>query len=400
MMTEPVLDTSNPALRMEDLVTAAREAPTAVELQSGAVIALRYHEIDRLAHDRRMAGVGLTWFDVMGIDGVLRQWYSELMFTNEGEPHARMRRLVSRAFTPRSVEQLRHDTKVLVAQGFDAIEAAGAGDLVASFGRLGTRVMCRLLGVPDEDVHVFGGWADALSRIFGLMDPEQIAEASSALAGMLAYASELVDHRDGVPGDDLITCLLRAEHDGDKLTRHEVITMVANLLVAAHDTTASQLSCSLLTLLRHPEDVPSIRAGDVAAADAVTETMRFEPAIALFPRTVLEPVEIGGVERAAGTMVLLAVGAANRDPEVYSEPDRFQVGRFSSPDVPRPLSFGTGPHFCLGSHLARMVIEETIAGFAERSLRLSTDQVEWRMVLGRSPMSLPVEVTTGGEDRD
>lgn len=394
MDSEPFVDISDPATGIAALVAAARKSPTAKDPLSGAVIALRYHDIDRLARDKRMVGVGLTVFDFLGVEGPLREWYSELMFTNEGEAHARMRRLVSRAFTPRSVEQLRGYTRTLVTATFNDLETRGGGDLVVEFARLGTRVMCRLLGVPDEDVPVFAGWADALSRIFGFMDPEQISEAASALVEMLAYTSDLVDRRDGDPGDDLITALLQAEHEGDRLSRHEVVTMVANLLVAAHDTTASQLGCTLLTLLRHPDSVGSIGSGDATESDAVTETMRYEPAIGLFPRTVLEPLEIGGVERPAGTMVFLAVGAANRDPGVYSDPDRFDVGRFRSPEVPRPLSFGTGPHFCLGSSLARMALEETVRGFAEREVRPASDphQVAWRLVLGRGPASLPVEV--------
>lgn len=379
---------------IDALVAASRESRTATDLQSGAVIALGYNEIDRLARDRCLVGVGLTVFDFLGIEGPLREWYSELMFTNEGDAHARLRRLVSRAFTPRSVEQLREYTKALVASGFEEVEEEGGGDLVVTFARLGTRMICRLLGVPDDDVLVFAGWADALSRVFGFMDAAQIDEAASGLADLLAYTSELVARRDGDEGDDLITALLRAEHDDDKLSRHEVVTMVANLLVAAHDTTASQLGCCLLSLLRHPEQVSAIRSGDATSGEAITETMRYEPAIPLFPRTVREPVEIGGVERPTGTMVFLAVGSGNRDPEVYSDPDRFDVGRFRAPELPRPLSFGTGPHFCLGSNLARMALDETCRGFTEWDIRptLDPDRVTWKMVLGRSPASLPVQV--------
>jgi cytochrome P450 len=390
---------NDPARVIDELVAAARNGPIAVDAEMGVLLVLRYREVDRLAHDRRMAGVGLTMFDFMGIKGPLRDWYSELMFTNEGEDHARLRRLVSRAFTPRSIEQLRAYSKALADASFARMEDDGGGDLVTEFARLGTRVMCRLLGVPDEDVEIFAGWSDALSRTFGIMDAEQIDRAAEALDGMLGYTAELVGRRgsrtrrDADAQGDLISALLRAEDEGDRLTRHEVVTMVSNLLVAAHDTTASQLSCSLLTLLRQPESLLPIRSGEVAPGDVVTETMRFEPAIPAFPRTAVEPIEIAGVERPAGTLVMLAVGSANRDPEVYTDPDRFDVGRFSAPDTPRPLSFGTGPHFCLGSNLARMIMEEVIARFARSDLRLVGDpqQVEWRTVLGRGPVSLPCQ---------
>src|SRR3954451_23314184 len=183
------------------------------------------------------------------------------MFTNEGDTHSRLRRLVSRAFTPRSVEPLREHSAGIIAERFDVLAAAGEGDIMDVFGRAAMRVMCRLLGVPEEDVDEFGAWADALSPVFGLMDPEQIAAARSALTELIEYVSALVDKRRGDPRDDLITALLRAEEAGDCLSRDEVVPMVANLLVGGHDTTTSQIGCTLLTLMRHDDAVARLRAG-------------------------------------------------------------------------------------------------------------------------------------------
>jgi cytochrome P450 len=385
------MDMSDPANVVHQLVAAGRVAPAVIDQASGMLVVLGYREIHDLARDRRLAGVGLTFFDYMGVEGRLREWYGELLFATEGEYHSRMRRLVSRAFTPRSIEQLRPFTRDFVADTFTGIEADGKGDLARLFARLGTRVMCQLLGVPQTDVDVFADWADALSRVFGFMDPEQIAAASTALDGLLDYTAELVERRDHEPSGDLITALRAAEHEGDRLTRHEVVTLVANLLVAAHDTTASQLSCSLLTLLRHPEALERVRSGDVLAEHALTETMRFEPAIIAFPRTVIEPIEIAAVERPVGTPVMLAVASGNRDPDVYDQPDRFDVARFHDKKVPSPLSFGTGTHFCLGSSLANMAMEETIIALAASGVHLDdSNQTEWKSVLGRSPVNVPV----------
>ena len=394
MTAEPVIDLTDPATAVERLIEAGRRGPTATDATTGMLIVLGYDEVVRLAHDRRMAGVGLNVFDMMGVQGPLREWYGELMFTNEGESHGRLRRLVSRAFTPRSIEQLRPFTRESVEKSFATVCADGQGDLAEVFARLGTRVMCELLGVPQEDVPVFAGWADALSRIFGYMDADQIAAAADALEELLRYTDDLVARRDDEPADDLITALLAAEHDGDKLSRHEVVTMVSNLLVAAHDTTASQLACSLLTLLRHPEALERVRNREVTPGHALTETMRFEPAIPAFPRTATAPVEIAAVERPAGTVTLLTVASANRDAGVYADPDRLAVDRFQDDGVPSPISFGTGPHYCLGANLARMAMEETISGLAESRLRLRGDAggIEWRAVLGRGPVNIPVVV--------
>lgn len=376
------------------LAAAAAQGPTALDAATGALWVFRYDEIDRLAHHPDLVGVGLTWFDLMGIDGDLRRWYGSLMFTNEGDTHLRLRRLVSRAFTPRSAERLRAHTAEVVAERFDLLEAAGEGDLTDLFGRVAMRVMCRLLGVPEKDVDVFGAWADALSPVFGFMDPAQITAARSALTDLLEYVAALVDERADDPRDDLITALLRAEESGDQLRRNEVVTMVANLLVGGHDTTTSQIGCTVLTLMRHEDALGTLRAGEADVAAAVSETMRYEPSIAIIPRTVAAPLDIGGVTRPAGTMVLLSVLMANRDPAAWDEPDVFDIDRFTRPDAPRLLSFGTGPHYCLGANLARMTLEETVAGLVTRDVRPEgdVDNVEWRLVLGRSPESLPVRV--------
>ncbi len=377
------------------LAAAAALGPTALDAATGAVFVLRYEEIERLAHDPRMVGVGLSLFDVMGVEGELRRWYGSLMFTNEGEAHGRLRRLVSRAFTPRSVERLRDDTAKLVNEHFHQMDADGEGDLVQVFGRLSVRVMCRLLGVPEEDFDVWGSWADALSPVFGYMEPEQIRAAESALAELLPYIGALVEQRRGDPCDDLITALIRAEEDGERLRRDEVVTMVANLLVAAHDTTTSQIGCTLLTLMRHPSAVALLRADPAVIPAAVTESMRYEPSIGLIPRTATAPVDIGGTTRPAGTMVVLAVITGNRDPAVWQHADSFDVQRFTRPSAPRLLSFGTGVHYCLGANLARLTLEETVAGFVARDITPVEDleDVPWRQVLGRSPASLRARMT-------
>jgi cytochrome P450 len=377
------------------LAAAAAVGPTALDAATGAVLVLRYEEIDHLAHDARMVGVGLSWFDLMGIEGDLRRWYGSLLFTNEGEPHRRLRRLVSRAFTPRSVEQLGADTAKLVDECLLQLETEGEGDLVQTFDRLAVRVMCRLLGVPEGDAGVWGAWADALSPVFGYMEPEQIRAAETALTELLPYIEGLVEQRHGDPRDDLITALVHAEQDGERLCRDEVVTMVSNLLVGAQDTTTSQIGCTLLTLMRHPAAVVLLRSDRDAIPAAVTESMRYEPSLGFIPRTASAPVVISGTMRPAGTMVLLALMTGNRDRAIWQHPDTFDVRRFTQPTAPRLLSFGTGLHYCLGANIARMALEETVAGFVTRDITPveDLDAVPWRQVLGRSPSRLRVRMT-------
>jgi cytochrome P450 len=382
---------------LHDALRAARAAgATATDAVNGAVLVLRYDDIDRLTRDRRLAGVGLSLFDFMGIDeGPLRDWYGGLMFTNEGDTHNRLRALVSRAFTPRSVDALRDDARRLSNDAVVAAREDGDGDLIELFGRIPIRVMCRLLGVPETDVAVFGDWADALSPTFGFMTPEQVADATAAITALLDYVRTLADRRREDPGDDLITALLAAEEDGERLSRDELVSMVANLIVGGHDTTASQLGCTLLTLLRHPDALRQVREDPSLVASAAAETIRFEPSISGIPRTTLEPIDIDDTAVPVGALLLLMTAAANREPAVWKDPDLLDVTRFTDPKSPKLLSFGAGPHYCLGAALARLTVEEAVRSLAagpDMEPAFDLTDVEWRSILGRSPVSLPVTV--------
>jgi cytochrome P450 len=377
--------------------------PTAVNPPTGALVALRYDEVERLAHDPRVAGIGLSLFDLMGVpDGDLRTWYGQLMFTNDGDAHHRLRRLAARAFTPRSVERHRALAAELVAERLAALLEAGSGDLVETLADVPIRVICRLLGVPDGEVESFVAYGDALSPVFGLMDAEQIERAEGAVVDLMADVERMIAARADGRGEDLISALLDAEEAGDRLTHEEVVIMVGNLIVGGHDTTASQIGCSLLALLRNPDALDVLRADPAIAGAVVDETIRFEPSIGFVPRTLVEPVEIGGVERPAGTLLFLSSASTSRDPDVWDDPDSFRPLRFAEAGAPKLLSFGSGPHYCLGAALARMTLQEVVLGAARaglgRTIVPSADvagSVEWRQVLGRSPAALPVTVTPG-----
>jgi hypothetical protein len=189
-----------------------------------------------------------------------------------------------------------------------------------------------------------------------------------------------------------MTSLIRAEHDGDRLTREETVAMVANLLVGGHDTTASQIGCTLLTLLSRPSALAALRTDPSLLPLLVSETIRFEPSIAAAPRTVVEPIELCGIEHRPGAVVMCNFLTANRDPAVWHDPDSFVARRFAEPEPPRLLSFGGGPHYCLGAALARLTLEESVRAVAELapSLRAAPDDIEWVQVLGRSPAHLPI----------
>ena len=380
---------------------AAHAGPLAVDPAMRATVVLRQRDVEALARDPRLSGVGLMFFDLMGIhDGPLRDWYGRLMFTTEGAYHRRIRSAVQRAFSPRSVEALRGSAAEMATATIGAATREGGGDLVPGCSLLATRMMCRLLGVPDADVATFAAWADALSPVFFMMTAEQVAAATEAITELLAYADELTRRRAEDPAEDLITALLDAEADGERLTHDEVVMVIANLLVAGHDTLGSQIPCSLLVALRHRPELAGIGADDRRLASAAAETMRLEPSIPGIPRTAAAAIELHGTTVPAGSIVWVSSAAAGRDATAWTEPDRFEPDRFTRPGVPRLLAFGAGPHFCLGTALAKITVEEIMRAALEADLRLAdVDQdVAWRVVLGRSPSRLEAKAAAPRRD--
>jgi cytochrome P450 len=371
---------------------AAQQGPLATDMVTGATVVLRQRDLEELAHDPRLIGIGLTLFDMMGITGgPLRDWYGKLMFTTEGEYHRRIRSVVSRAFTPRSVGALREAAAEMATA--DVAAARESGDLVAA-SSLGTRLICRLLGVPAEDQVVFTKWADALSPVFFVMTPEQIANATNAIVELQCYVDELTRRLAADPKDDLITALLAAEANGERLTHSETVTMIANLLVAGHDTAGSQIPCSILIALQHLDELAGVLDDEARFASAANETMRLEPSIPVIPRTSVEPIGLYDTTIPAGSMVFLCIAAAGRDAAAWPEPDRFDPDRFTRPGAAKLPNFGAGTHYCLGTSLAKVAVEESLRAVltAEPPLRLVEDPAEipWRQVLGRSPARLVV----------
>lgn len=372
---------------------ASRRGPLANDEMTGAFVVLRQRDVELLVHDPRLHGIGLALFDMMGItDGPLRDWYGRLMFTTEGAYHRRMRSLVSKAFTPRSVAALQ---AIAGDMAGEAVASIGQrGDLVAACATLAARLTCRLLGVPDSDVASFARWADALSPVFYVMTPDQVNAATIAITELQGYVDELTRRRRRDPGSDLITNLLVAEADGEHLTHDETVVMIANLLVAGHDTTGSQIPCSMLVALRHRDDLAGIDLDEAGLARVVAETMRLEPSITLIPRTAVEPIELHDTTIPAGAMVFLCIAAACRDESAWDNPDQFEPDRFAHPDAPRLLNFGAGTHYCVGTSLAKLAVEQSVRAVVSEfpSLNLIEDpaSIPWRRVLGRSPQRLLV----------
>jgi cytochrome P450 len=276
--------------------------------------------------------------------------------------HTRLRRLVAKAFTPRVVATL---APRITEVTNDLLSAAGAGggDRLELVGQLAyplpVRIISELLGVPPGDHARFAGWSAKLAHSvqpsFGTIDPAELAVAEQAGLEFGEYFTELIAARRSRPGDDLLTKLIRAEDAGDRLTVDELIATCVLLLVAGHETTVGLIANAMLALLSNPAQLAALAAEPRLAADAVEETLRYDPPVQLTGRVARGGMTIGEVAPPDGAVLLLLLAATGRDPAMFAQPDTFDIGRGAR----EHLAFAAGPHFCLGAPLARL--EATIA---------------------------------------
>lgn len=310
----------------------------------------------------------------------------------EGEPHRRLRSLVSQAFTPRASARL-HDVVVgVLDQLIDQVIDDGHCDLVTDIARpYPVPIICALLGAPREDWELFSHWADEIFTAFtinpGGIDQSRVMTAWGELDD---YVDDMVARRRALLTDDLLSALIRAEDDGDRLSADELRMLAAGLLLAGADTTRNQLAASLDVLCDHPDQWSLLAERPELAAGAVDETMRHAPLACGTLRIVPEDAELEGVIFPAGTMVLLNTLAANRDPATYDDPDRFDITR---QDAPAVLSFGGGMHYCLGANLARLELSEAMKIVTQRLRNpTKTGPAPWKPLAGLSgPANLPVQ---------
>lgn len=286
---------------------------------------------------------------------------AESIIAMDPPEHTRLRKLVAGAFTVRRVEALRPRVAAIVDELINAFTARPQpADLMTSFSMpLPVRVICELLGVPTADMDKFRTWSATL-----IGDWEQDSgEILTALAELYQYFAELIQINRARPGDDLLSALIAARDFGDGLSEEELTNLACTILVAGYETTAHHISLSLLALLDNPAEMARLRADPALIPGAVEELLRYVR-IGVLPmaRVTTEDVELGGATIPAGEVVLPIIQAANRDPSVFSEPDRFDVSRAPASH----LGFGSGAHHCLGAQLARVELHEALSGLVTR----------------------------------
>jgi cytochrome P450 len=355
--------------RYEDVAAVLRDARFIKEPLAALVAARLGNEVPR--------GVGLSMLD------------------RDPPDHTRLRSLVSKAFTPRVVEGLRPRIQQIVDGLVARAEAAGSMDLIEEFAYpIPVNVICEMMGVPVEDHERFKGWsldiARGLDSIWLPPDSEIPRRSAAARHAISDYFRELIGQRRASPRGDLLSALIAAEEAGDKLNEEELLATCILILIAGHETTVNLIGNGVLALLRNPEELRRLRATPGLITTAVEELLRYDGPVQRTARVASDDASIGGRTIRKGEMVMPFIGAADRDPAHFPEPDRLDLGRADN----RHIAFGWGIHFCLGAPLARVEGQIAIDTLVRRLPRLAlvSDTVEYRQSLTlRGLKALPVK---------
>jgi cytochrome P450 len=348
----------------------------------GVWILTRYEDAVMVLRDPRFGREGIAELQEARLGAArARPKNSRDMLFRDPPDHTRLRALVSRAFTPRVVEEMRPHIQEIVDGLLDRVEGSGGMDVIEDLAYpLPVRVICEMLGVPTSDQEVFRQWsADVARSLDAALFPadsgvaERGQEASDALK---EYFRSLIAVRRKQPQPDLLSGLIAAEEQGDKLSEAELLSTCVLILIAGHETTVNLIGNGLLALLGNPDQLRALASDPSLIQTGVEELLRYDGPVQRTSRMTMADVEIGGKKIAKDSVVVAAIGAANRDPAYFADPERLDVARKDN----RHIAFGFGIHFCLGASLARIEGQVAIGTLLRRmpALKLVSDTPEWR----------------------
>ena len=376
--------------------------PVWIEEMTTLVVA-RYGECETLLRDPRLSAErwrrGGDQADRLYPPDAPSSVHQPWFLSQDAPDHTRLRRLVSSAFTARTIARMEPYITQLVDDLLDRASERDTFDVLHDFAYpLPVAVICRMLGVPVADEPLFQGWSAQLTRLVdGLSNATTDGETPEWVPGMTdmhRYVNELIAERRTSPRkDDLISDLIAAKDGGDALSHDELVSTIVLLLVAGHETTVNLIANGVLALLRHPRHLTALSADPDLAPAVVEEILRYDPPVQLTARIAAEDMRIGEVDVPKLSMIILLLASAQRDPEANPDPDSFDPHRTQA----RNLAFGFGPHFCLGAPLARLEGRLALAGFARRvqNPRLIADPPPYREHLNlRGVSELPIAHVT------
>ena len=327
-----------------------RDISPVVRAPDGALVVTRYADCTTVVRDGRLGHIPTHMLGFLGLGDwiehpALRQLFTSILTINPPD-HTRLRRLVSGTFTARRVQSLEPAIEAMVEDLLDSF--GDEADFIDAFAfPLPVNVIGELLGVPAADRAQFQTLVRDWTSVLDVITPQVLEKADPAAAAIREYLAALAAERRRKPAADLISALVAAEEQGDRLTEDELLTMAGLLFAAGFETTSNLLANGLVAALRNPEQIGFLA---VDPAGSVEELIRYDSPVQLLSRVVYEPVELGGVTVEAGERVVAYLGAGNRDPERFAEPEKLNLARADN----APLSFGGGIHYCLGAPLARL----------------------------------------------
>ena len=393
MATELEFNPFDPAFNADPYATYHRlraEDPVH-QTPMGIWILTRYDDVATVLRDARFGRKG---FDELIRDRFGENTFDQAMLFRDPPDHTRLRALVNKAFTPRVIEEMRAKIQKTVDRLLDGVRDARAMDVIADLAYpLPVSVISEMLGVPAEDRDLFRGWSADIARSLDAIvlptEPEVVERGNAARHALSSYFRALIAERRRRPQRDLLSDLIAAEEQGDKLSEEELMATILLLFVAGHETTVNLIGNGTLALLRNPNQLEALRRSPALIGGAIEELLRYDAPVQRTGRMPNTDVELGGKRIAKGDLVLSLIGAANRDPAHFAEPDRLDLARADN----RHLAFGWGIHFCLGAPLARAEAQAAIGTIARRmpALALATPTPEWREASAlRGLKTLPV----------
>lgn len=327
---------------------------------------LSFDGVREVLRDRRLSA--RSFVEDMCASGVSPETAAQFtpLFGRDGDDHRRHRALLSAAFTPRRVERLRPVAAAVAARLADDISASGGEcDFVQSFAApLPPEVFAVLFGLPVEDRDRLGTWATVVAKAFmPALTSGDVEEIEQTAAEMRAYALALIDDRRRAPADDLVTHLLEVEVDGERLDDTEVIAVITGFVFAGSETTKQQLAELVVAFAEHPQLWHAVASDHTLIPGAVEEVLRHRPIVPGLTRLAIEPAQHDDLALGPGDRLMVSFVAANHDPSHFAEPERFDLCRANASDH---VTFGWGPHFCLGAGLARVELQEALRALVER----------------------------------
>jgi cytochrome P450 len=350
----------------------------------GGWVATRYEDVLSVLHDGRFSS---DERNASGFEKEVERMKKAGLWNEEGvatsllrsDPpdHTRLRKLVSKAFTPRAVQHLEPQIEKIVEEHLDAVARSGEMDVIRDIAYpLPVLIIATMIGVPKEDQERFKHWSNEVVRSIAFSTRSDERRAVRASRELHAYFHEIAEIRRREPREDLLSGLLAAEDEGDRLTNAEVFSTLELLLVAGNETTTNLIGNGTLALLRNPEQLELLQADPERIRPAIEELVRYDGPVQATARIAMEDLELGGRPIERGQNVFILLGAANRDPERFADPDRLDILR---PDN-QHLGFGHGVHFCLGANLARLEARHALGALVRRfpNMKLATNAPTWR----------------------